>query len=167
MPICEKTVSVMSDEGRRVGLKRKAGHLALSRLDDAGAVGTDETGLVLAHQRVLHTNPACSDVRWGAGDSVGCLHVLLRNSFGDANNQGNFGIQSLENRGCGTRRRYLHKCITHVQTYAAWGRVRRRQMHCSPCASWLRQRLQKRAGPSACFQPCLATHRRPSWCRSW
>jgi hypothetical protein len=58
MPICKKTVSIVSDEGRRVGLKRTAGHLALSRLDDAGAVGTNETGLVLAHQRVLHTNPA-------------------------------------------------------------------------------------------------------------
>ena len=68
-----------------------AGHdtdLALTGLDDTGTVGTDQARLGLALHDVLHAE-----------------HIVLRNTFGDTDDQGNFSSDSLENGTSGTGRR--------------------------------------------------------------
>ena len=68
-----------------------AGHdtdLALTRLDDTRTVGTDQARLGLALHDVLHAE-----------------HIMLRNTFGDTNDQGNFSSDSFENSTSSTRRR--------------------------------------------------------------
>mmetsp|Transcript_1043 Transcript_1043/g.2215 ORF Transcript_1043/g.2215 Transcript_1043/m.2215 type:complete len:308 (-) Transcript_1043:14-937(-) len=66
---------------RGVDVARHDAHFALTRLDDAGAIGADEAALILPHEGVLDLH-----------------HVLLRDALGDANNQWDFGLQRLENR---------------------------------------------------------------------
>ena len=53
--------------------------------------------------------------------SCGCSHVLLRNSFRDANDQGNLSIQSLENRGCSSRRRHVDHGSIAVRVLLRFG----------------------------------------------
>ena len=62
--------------------------LALAGGNDARAVGADKAGLALSDQGVLHLH-----------------HVLLRDALGDAHNQGDLGLECLEDGGRSTGRR--------------------------------------------------------------
>jgi len=62
--------------------------LYLAWCDDAGTIRSDEPRLALPEKCVFDSD-----------------HVLLGNAFGDADNQWNFSIQSLENSSGGSRRR--------------------------------------------------------------
>lgn len=69
-----------------------AGHdtnLAFLRLDNSGAVGADQSGLALRKKPVLDAN-----------------HVVLGNSLGNADSQGDLSIQGLFDGLCGERRRH-------------------------------------------------------------
>jgi len=71
-------------------LVNMSGHntdLALAGGDNTGAVGTDQARLALADQGVLHLD-----------------HVLLGNTFSDADDQGDFRLQGLKNGGGSTGR---------------------------------------------------------------
>mmetsp|Transcript_11109 Transcript_11109/g.26212 ORF Transcript_11109/g.26212 Transcript_11109/m.26212 type:complete len:306 (+) Transcript_11109:112-1029(+) len=65
-----------------VNITRHNAHLALTRLDDARAVRTNQARLVLAHQCMLDLH-----------------HVLLRDALGDAHDQRDLSLQGLEHRG--------------------------------------------------------------------
>mmetsp|Transcript_52783 Transcript_52783/g.115792 ORF Transcript_52783/g.115792 Transcript_52783/m.115792 type:complete len:241 (-) Transcript_52783:344-1066(-) len=65
--------------------------LALTRLDDARAIGPNQPSLRLCHQRLLDLN-----------------HVLLRDALRDAHNKRNLSIESLQDGGSGTRRRHVN-----------------------------------------------------------
>ncbi|KAJ8554601.1 hypothetical protein ON010_g9882 [Phytophthora cinnamomi] len=65
-------------------------HLALTGLDDAGAVGADEARLVLVAQVPLDLD-----------------HVLLRDALGDGHDQRDLGLDGLNDRRGAERRRHV------------------------------------------------------------
>ncbi len=81
------------DDTNAAGLVDVGGHdtdLAFAGLDDAGAVRSDEAGLVLANEAVLHKD-----------------HVGLGDTFSDADNEGNLSINGLHDSSGGAGRGHV------------------------------------------------------------
>mmetsp|Transcript_63393 Transcript_63393/g.151303 ORF Transcript_63393/g.151303 Transcript_63393/m.151303 type:complete len:377 (+) Transcript_63393:60-1190(+) len=81
-----------TDLALRVDVSWHDAHLGLAWLDDAWAVGSDQSALVLADQSVLDLH-----------------HVLLGNALSDAHNQRNLSLQCFQHStGCGRRWNHDH-----------------------------------------------------------
>lgn len=74
-----------------MNVTRHDADLALAWLDDARAVRTNESGLVLRHQNRLDLD-----------------HVEGRNSLGDADDKIDLSLNSFKNRVGGERRRHIN-----------------------------------------------------------